>query len=247
MTRPSPAGTAPGAGPTPVNRSLTHEIVGVVRRPRSTFQDVVSQPRWGLLLLLTTLAGAAAGAGLMATAVGRQALVDQWERTATAFGQPVDDSAYAQLQSLSDTRAVEYAFVSALLSGPVLTLVVGALLAVALRGRATFRQVLAVATYAGVILAVRQVIAAPVSYVRETTANPTALSLWFPTLDEASPVARFLGALDLFVIWWAIVLAIGVSVLSGRRARTVGLAFVGVYAALALLLALAMAAAGSST
>ena len=32
------------------------------------------------------------------------------------------------------------------------------------------------------------------------------------TLDAASPVARFLGALDVFVIWWAIVLAIGVSV-----------------------------------
>jgi hypothetical protein len=65
-------------------------------------------------------------------------------------------------------------------------------------------------------------------------------------LDEASLVARFLGALDLFVIWWAIVLAIGVAVLYRRRARTVAVMFVGVYAALALLLAIAMAVTGGS-
>ena len=29
-------------------------------------------------------------------------------------------------------------------------------------------------------------------------------------LDEAAPVARFLGVLDLFVLWWCVVLAGGV-------------------------------------
>ncbi len=50
----------------------------------------------------------------------------------------------------------------------------------------------------------------------------------------------------MFVIWWAIVLAIGVAVLYRRRARTVAAMFVGVYAALALLLAIAMAVTGGS-
>ena len=44
------------------------------------------------MLLVTTLVSAGAGAALMETAVGRQALVDQWERTATAFGRQVDDA-----------------------------------------------------------------------------------------------------------------------------------------------------------
>jgi hypothetical protein len=197
------------------------------------------------LLLVTTCLSAASGAALMQTAVGRQALVDQWEQTATAFGRPVDDGAYARLEELSNQGSVEYAVVTAVLSGPVLTLAVAGVLFLVFRG-ASFGQVMAVTTHAGVILSLRQVIAAPVGYLRESTSSATSLGTWFPTLDQASPVARFLGAMDLFVIWWAIVLAIGVAVLYRRRARTVAATFVGVYAALALLLAIAMAVTGGN-
>ena len=237
---------APGDGLTPHHQSVVQAVLGIIRRPRSTFQSVVSHPRWGVLLLVMTVVSAGAGLALMATPVGRQALVDQWERTAVAFGQDVNDDEYARLEALSDRGAAGYALLSALISGPVLTLAVAALLKVAFRGGATFGQVMAVATHAGVILAARQVVAAPVSYVRESTSSATSLGSWFSMLDEASLVARFLGALDLFVIWWAIVLAIGVAVLYRRRARTVAVMFVGVYAALALLLAIAMAVTGGS-
>jgi hypothetical protein len=220
-------------------------IAGIIRRPRSTFQQAVSHPRWVWLLLVTTCISAGSSAGLMTTAVGRQALVDQWERTATAFGQRVDDAGYARLEELSDRAGVGYAVATAVLSGPVLTLGVAGLLLLAFRG-ASFGQVMTVATYAGVILAFRQLIAAPVGYLRESTSSATTLGAWFSTLDEASPVARFFGALDVFVIWWAIVLAVGVSVLYHRRARPVAATFVGVYAALALLLAIAMAVTGGN-
>jgi hypothetical protein len=221
-------------------------IAGVIRRPRSTFQRAVSRPRWALMLLVTTLVSAGTGVALMETAVGRQALVDQWERTATAFGQPVDDAGYARLEALSENGSAGYAILNALISGPVVAFGVAALLFLVFKGDVTFRQVLTVSTYAGVILALRQVIAAPVSYLRESTSSATTLGSLFSTVDEASPIARFLGAVDVFVIWWAIVLAIGVSVLYQRRARTVAVTFVGVYAALALLLAIAMAVTGGS-
>jgi hypothetical protein len=182
---------------------------------------------------------------LMATSVGRQALVDQWERTAVAFGQELDDAQYARLQALSGQGAVGYAVGSALISGPLLTVAIAALLKAGAGSGATFRQTMAVATHAGVILAARQLIAAPVSYLRESTSSATSLGSWFSMLDEASPVARFLGAVDLFVIWWAIVLAIGVGVLFQRRARPLAAMFVGAYAALALLLAIVMAVTGS--
>ena len=246
MTRPLPAGMAAGDGLTPIHQSVVQPVLGVIRRPRSTFQSVVSHPQWGVLLLVTTMVSAGAGLALMETAVGRQALVDQWERTAVAFGQEVDDETYARLEALSRSGAVGYALLSALISGPLLAVATAALLNVAFRGGATFGQAMAVTTHAGIILAVRQLIAAPVSYMRESTSSATSLGSWFSMLDEASPVARFLGALDVFVIWWAIVLAIGVGVLYRRRTRTVALVFVGVYAALALLLAIAMAVSGGS-
>jgi hypothetical protein len=246
VTRPLPAGAATGIGLTPIHQSVVQAVLGIIRRPRSTFQSVVSDPRWGALLLASTLASAGAAVALMETSAGRQALVDQWERTAVAFGQEVDDDAYARLEALGDRGAVGYGLLSALIGGPVLTLAVAGLLKLTFREVATFAQVMAMATHAGVILAIRQVVAAPVSYVRESTSSATSLGSWFSMLDEASPVARFLGALDLFVIWWAIVLAIGVAVLYGRRARTVAAMFVSVYAALALLLAIAMAVTGGS-
>lgn len=246
MTRSDPAGTAAGDGPTPLSKSLLQRITGIIRHPRPTFQWVVSHPRWGALLLVTTLVSAAAGVALMETAVGRQALVDQWERTAAAFGQNVDDAEYARLEALSEQAGPGYAVVSALLSGPLLTLAVAGLVTLAFRRRASFRQAMGVATHAGIILTLRQLVAAPLSYLRETTASATSVGLWFPGLDETSPVARFLGALDLFVIWWAVVLAVGLAVLSGRRARTVATVLVGIYAALALLLAMAMAISGGS-
>lgn len=221
-------------------------MVGVIRRPRSTFQSLVSHPRWGALLLATTIMSGLAAAAFMTTAVGRQALVDQWERTATAFGQPVDDAAYERLENLGERSGVAYAVATTLLAGPVLALGLGILLRVVFRGRASFDQVMAITTSAGVILALRQVLAAPLGYVRETTSSATSLGALFSSFDETSPVARFFGALDVFVIWWAIVLAIGVSVLYHRRARNVAVMFVGAYAAIALLLAIAMAVSGGS-
>jgi hypothetical protein len=199
-------------------------------------------------MIATTLAAALSGAVLMQTDVGRQALVDQWERTAIAFGQEVDDARYAQFQDLSRYGSA-YAAATAIVTGPGLTFALAGLLLAALGGRrngVSFRQVLAVTAYAAVIPALRQLIAGPVNYARETTASATALGVWFPMLDEASPIARFLGALDVFVLWWLVVLAIGVGVLYERRARTISATLVGIYAALALLMAIAMALTGGA-
>jgi hypothetical protein len=103
--------------------------------------------------------------------------------------------------------------------------------------------VLAVVVHAGVILAVGRLVAAPLVYARETTASAMTVGTWFPSLDEASPVARFLGALDFFTLWWAVVLGIGVAVLSGRRARTCAAWVLSVYVGIALIAAAVMASA----
>ncbi len=229
--------------------SLAARIWGVVRRPRATMTAALREPHWIGVLVLATLLPAAAGAVLFSTEVGQQALVDQWERTALAFGQPVGDAQYAGLQALS-ARGPAYAVGTAVLSGPVLALLVAVVLFVVFRGRrpeVTFRQVLAVVAHAGVILALRQIAAAPLDYVRETTASATSLGVWFPMFDEAAPVARFLGVLDLFVIWWCVALAIGIGVAYGRPARTLAPTFVGVYVTIAAVLAVAMAVAGGTT
>ena len=195
------------------------------------------------------LATAASQAMLLGTEVGQTALVDQWERTALAFGQDVDDARYAQFQALSRNGPV-YGMAMAVVGGPLLTAAVATLIFVVFRGRSgggvSYSQVLSVMAHASVILAIRQLVAAPVSFARETISSATSLGVWFPTLDQASPLARFVGAVDVFVIWWVVLVALGVAVLYERQARRLAAAFLGVYAGVALLLAATMTALGGT-
>ncbi len=210
---------------------------------------VSARPPWVDVLAVSTVVTWLTFAALLSTPVGQTALVDQWERASLAFGRVVDDPAYARMQELSG-RGVAYAGGIALLTGPVLTLCVATLLLLALRlrGHTTvrFQALASVTAHAGLILAARQVVAAPLNYLGETLASPTSLGLVVTGLNEGSPVARFLGVLDVFVLWWALVLAVGVAAVVHRRTRSLAITFTGVYVAIALILALAMAATGGT-
>jgi hypothetical protein len=115
-----------------------------------------------------------------------------------------------------------------------------------LRGAASYAQVVAVVAHAGVILALRHVLATPLDYVRETLASPTTLNVFLTMLDEASPLARFFGMIDLFVVWWVSALALGMAVLYRRPAWRLAVGFIGAYVLAAALLALVMALAGGT-
>jgi hypothetical protein len=196
-----------------------------------------------------TVVTAASQALLYQTEVGQVALVDQWERTALAFGQDVDDARYAELQALSRSGPL-YGVATALASGPVLTVAIAMVVFLTFRPRGdrpvSFSQVLAVTAYASVILALRQLVSIPVSVAREATGGATSLGLWFPALDAASVGGRFVGALDIFVVWWVILLAMGVGILYQRQGRTLAAALLGAYVGVALLMAVTMTALGGA-
>lgn len=235
--------------PSPDNPSLLARLTGVVLRPRSTFAAVVTQPRWAGVLAVLTAASFAATAGFIATDVGQVALVDQWERTALAFGQTVDDARYAKMQELS-RYGVPYAAAMTLARGPGAAVALAGVLygAFAARGlRARFVQVLAVVVHAGVILALRDVVAAPLNYLRESLSSPVTLVQFFGMLDEASPLARFGALVDVFMIWWIVVLGIGLAVLYRTRARVVAASLLAAYVGLAVLLAGTMAVLGGNS
>jgi len=236
--------------------TLPARVIGVIRSPRALFTTLVERPDWLSILLLTFLVSAGSRAALMLTDVGRLALIDQWELTALAFGRVVTSAEYGRLLALSEYGAA-YAVLTAMLRGPLLALVVAGVVysVYGSRGHHTvgastqrigYTQVLAVVAHAGVILALSQVVALPFNYARETLASPTTLGRLFPTLDAASTPARFLAALDLFVLWWAVVVAIGVAVLYRRPLRATVATFMGAYACVAALLAIAMAVTGGT-
>ena len=236
------------AVPSPDNPPLLARLKGIIIRPRPTFAAVVMRPQAAGALALLTLISFGSTAAFLATEVGQVALVDQWERTALAYGQTVDDARYAEMQRLS-RYGVPYAAASAAARGPVAAIALAAVLYGVFRARgrrATFVQVLAVVAHAGVILTLRDAVAAPLNYVRESLSSPLTVIPMAGMLDEGSPLARFLSLLDVFVLWWLLVLAVGLAVLYRARARFVALALLGSYAGIALLLAATMAVLGGN-
>jgi hypothetical protein len=235
--------------PSPDNPSLLARITGVVIRPKSTFAAVVMRPHAAGVLAILTAVSVAASAGFIATDVGQVALVDQWERTALAFGQPVDDARYAEMRELSRYR-VPYAAATSVARGPIAAVAIAGVLygVFAMRGRrARFGQVLAVVAHAGVILTLRDVVAAPINYMRESLSSPVTLVQVFGLLDEASPLSRFFALFDVFMLWWLVVLAIGLAVLYRARTGAVVAGLLAAYVGVAVLVAGTMALLGGNS
>jgi hypothetical protein len=224
----------------PASLSLPARITGVLTSPRRTFSAIVDAPRWADVLLLTTVLIAGAAAAFMSTDVGPQALLDQYIATLENFGRTVDDAQYVRMQEqLGVTRQVYVGtlFVGVPAGAFALAAVLFGVFTGALRGHASYQQVLAVVAHSGVVLLLRSLCALPLNYLRESLSHPANLGAFIPVLSEGTFIANFLGTIDLFLVWWIVVLAVGLGVLYGRNPRRLAAAIGGIYAAAALILA----------
>jgi hypothetical protein len=213
----------------------------VVLRPRATFSQLVQAPAWLATWSVILILWALCGGWLLSTAVGQQALVDERVRVVETLGREVTDAEYAALQAAPPWWIYLTSGGRALLL-PVTTIIVAAVLRIVARGagmQATMSQALAVTVHASVVLLLGQIIATPLHYVRESLTTPLNLGAILPLMEDGTAPARFFGAIDLFALWWAGLLAVGLSVMTGKRARyyawriaTLFLAFAAVTAAI---------------
>ncbi|MGQ0733439.1 MAG: YIP1 family protein [Acidobacteriota bacterium] len=225
---------------------MKDRIAGTLWRPRATMTKVCARPTWAAVWGLALGVWVICAAALLSTNVGQQALVDERVRVIEEFGGQVSDLAYGRWQA-EPPWWVYLTSGSRLLLTPVVTLIVaGGLLALAgfAGARATFRQSLAVSVHAGIVLVLGQVVAMPLHYVRESLTSPLNLAAVLPLLEEGTWPARVLGTVDVFVVWWLALLAVGLSVLTGRRAtRYFGWAG-GLYLGFSVVVALTLAVVG---
>jgi len=232
----------------------------MVRAPRATLSNAVAHPRSLDLALLIVGISAACSVGFLLTRVGQLAALDQQTRQLESFGAVVDDATYAKLRSLVPYRPA-IAAATILIGWPVLWVAGAGLLqalgnrfteslprqsddASAARRRATFAQVLTIVVHASSVFAVRAIIAAPVNYARESLGGATSLSMVMPSFSESTFPARLLGAVDIFVLWWVVLVAMGLSILYQTRTLPIARWLFGAYAAAAVALALAQVLRG---
>lgn len=229
--------------------SLGGRLIGIVTSPRDTFQSVAAHPRWLGALVVVTLVVAVMAALPLTTDAGKEAMVRSQVEGMESFGMTVTDQTYEGIR-----RGMAFApyttAASFVVMTPIMTLVfAGIFFAVfnaVLGGDATFRQLYAVLVHAGVISALQQLFTGPVNYLRGAVTSATNLSALLPVFEPASFAGRVLSMIDVFLIWYLLVLAIGLGVLYRRRTQPIALTFYGIYAAGVLVIAAVMSRLGGA-
>jgi hypothetical protein len=235
MTQP-PSASSGGAAPL----SLVQRFFGILTSPKATFESVVSWPRWGGMLAVTTLITALTVFVFLSTEVGHEIVAKQ----------QADAGAPAAQAEMAVKLAPYIAPVFILIGGPIFALAIsGILLGVfaITGGSASFKQVLAVYAHSGVVGVVTGVVNAVINYFMATDTNVTSLKGIGNAFAEKGLMAGFFGALDLTVFLGLFVLAIGLAVLYRRRTAPVFVSLSAVYLVIALVIGAVKAAfAGGS-
>jgi hypothetical protein len=219
----------------------------MVRTPRATLADAVSNPRSLDLAVLIIAIAATCSTGFLLTRVGQLAALDQQVSYLESFGAVITDETYANLRKLVPYRPMIDAAVI-LIGWPIFWLLSARVVQWAAtragRGERRFGQVLTVIVHASAIFAVRAIVAAPINYARESLGGATSLRMVMPGFGESAFPARLLGAVDIFVLWWLVLIAVGLSILYQTRTVPIARWLFGAYAGGAAAMALTQALRG---
>jgi hypothetical protein len=232
--------TAMAAGPAPAPMPLPARLIGILTSPMATFQRVVAHPKWFGALAVTTLLVAFFTALPMTTEAGRQATLDQQISQMKSFGVEVNDQVYDSMERGAARLPYTTAGFTIVLAPIFALITAGLLFAVfnaAMGGEAAFKQVFAVVAHAGVISAISAIFSGVINYFRGGVGSVANLGALLPMLPEQSFVGHLLGTIDVFLIWYVVVLAIGLAVLYRRRTQPIAISLLGVYAVIALVIA----------
>lgn len=224
MTTPSSPSSG-GAAPL----SLGQRFIGILTSPKATFENVVSWPRWLGVFGVTMALSLVFTVWFFTSEVGQQAFVDQ-VRTQNPAVTVEQAEGIATFMKFVIPAAVPIIGSIFLFGGAGLLLGVFAITG----GSASYKQVLAVLAHAGIASTVAQVVLTITNYVRGSMVSITSLAGLSALFDEASFMAGFLGAIDLWWFWYFLVLAIGLGVLYRRRTAPIFLTFSAIYFVIAL-------------
>jgi len=241
--------TAAAAGVTPAPKSLPARFFGVITSPKETFLSVVPYPKWFGMLALTTVIVAFFSALPMTTEAGRQAAIDQQVESMKSFGFEVTDQVYAQMEKGAG-RMPYTTGIAVLVMSPIFAVIIaGILFAIfnaALGGEASFKQVFSVLVHAGAVSALSTVFSGTVNYFRGGVGSAANLGALLPMLPEHSFAANLMGTIDVFLVWYVIVLAMGLGVLYKKRTQPIAFSLLAVYAVVAIAIAIFKSRAGGA-
>ena len=240
--------SASAAGSTPAPKNLVARFIGILVSPKATFQSVVAAPKvLGMLAVTSVLIGVFAALPMM-TDAGKQAAIETQVQQMQSMGFQVNDQMYEQMQKGAN-RMPYTAAIGGIVATPIMALIFsGILFAIfnaALGGEASFKQVFAVYIHGGPVSVASTALTGVVNYFSGRMGSVANLGALLPMLPEKSFAANFIGAIDIFIIWSLIVLAIGLGVLYKRRTQPIAISLLAVYGVIALVIALLKSRGGA--
>jgi len=225
---------------TPKGSNVFARLLGVLFSPRATYGEIVARPRVLGAFVITVGIMAVTEGLFFATPVMQEVLLDQQVKMIESFGVNISDQMYAGIEQgvarAAYTTPISLVFIIPIAAAITAAIILG-IWGMLMGGTGTFKQVYAIMAHSGIITALQILFSMPLSYATGRLAGAN-LSVFVPMLEESSFIARFLGAIDLFWIWWCVSIAIGVGVLFKRRTGGIAATFLGIYGLIALLLAI---------
>ena len=241
--------TSVGVAAEAAPKSFVGRFFGIITSPKETFRSVAAHPRWFGMLAVTTFIVALCSAAPMFTEAGKEAALDKQVSQMQSFGMQVNDQMYEQMRQrmrFAPYTTAGFIIVLGPIFAVILTGILFAIFNAALGGEASFKQLFAVWSHAAVISSLGQIFTAPLNLARGAVGSATSLAVLLPMIDEGSFLGRLLGMVDLFVVWWVFVLAIGLGVLYRRRTQPIALGLFSVYAVIAVVVAAIMSRMGGA-
>jgi hypothetical protein len=235
-------------GSTPAPKNLFARFIGIITSPKATFQSVVARPAVLGMLLLTAGVSGVFTALPMTTEAGQQAAIETQEQRMQSMGFTVSDQMHEQFEKGAG-RMPYTTGISVMVVWPIMAaLFAGILFAIfnaGLGGEASFKQVYSVYVHSGAISALSAIVAGTVGFFTGRVGSVTSLGALLPMLSEKSFAAHLLGAVDIFIIWSLVVLAMGLGVLYKRRTQPIAISLLALYAVIAVGIALFMSRGGA--
>jgi Yip1-like protein len=221
----------------PAPLGLPARIIGILVSPKQTFAAVAASPKW-LGIMAITLVIAATCQYVIFSSPGMQ---DEIFKLMTR-NPNMTDQQVATVETILP-RIPRVIAGATLILGPLASVIVSGILmlifSTLMGGSARFKQVYAVVAHAGVVSSLSGILGAALIMAGAppsgTTPPGANLAIFVPMLEETSFVTRFLGSIDLILVWWLITLSIGLGVLYRRKTGGIATTLLAIYVVIALI------------
>ena len=227
----------PSAETKPESMNLLQRVIGVFNAPKQTFEDISARPDWVFPLILMIVVTIIMTQLMVPAIIEDYKSSERFEKFMTSDQLTPEQAESAQGMYISTMK--KFTAVSAGVTTAISSILAAAILLfignIILGGNAKFRQIFAIYCWGGLVGLLGLILRTPLALGKMSTKVYFSPAVLFPLEAEETVLFKIAAALDVFIIWRVILLAIGFTavykIAFGKSMATLG----GLYALLVII------------